>query len=1120
MSGTPPGSGSVIDLSTAPQFADAILRLAAGYVPEWRVRDRGAETAVVEIVAHYLQSVARRLEQAPLKNELAFLELLGIRLIPAQPARAPLVVRLADNAADVRMPAGTRVAAPPPPGGSTQISYETETSTGVAVAALRDVLSLWPGRDQYLDHSADVAAGNAFVAFDTRTLQDTPHALYIAHDTLLALSGQAFVSVSFELATASSVALPIRWEYWDGGVWRPFKDMRPACSNQDPIRLDATNGLTSSGAFQLEAECSQTARTSVNGINAYWVRARLDETLPADPARVLPEVEEIRLSTTLTRAYSAIWQVGVKASSGADATNLVVNVLDAKRLPLKGIKLSVLEDTAVHPLPTDPSGTVTLKVTADSANTVAISLFDTFEQREVVTPATGTPLELTFSLGMAPLDLALTDGLPVDVTKPFFPLGAQPQPGSAFYFSYAEAFAKPGAQLHVYIQPASTPQGDLTGDKSQAHQLSWEYWNGRAWVSLQEVSGPGTDPPTAAELLATGVFELTVPSDMAPTTVNNHAALWMRVQLVSGGFGVTRTITVGPARDPTTLSYFVPQPPSLADFRLGYSWQDGPFPPEHVVAYNDFQYADRTDNAVWPGNPFQPFAPVSDNTPALYMGFDRKLPVDDLGIFFDIAEQSGDIEGPTLVWEYSDGIAWQRLTVQDETQNLRVPGIVSFIGPEDMGALPRFGVPRNWLRARLNEDGPPGAPTLERVLPNAVWVTQRQTVIDEPIGTSTGQTSQVFTFRQVPVLPGQEVEVRELAGAPANVEWRILATELFGDSADVLQQLETELAAEGDTTDIQQGPLRLVRDRLKQVTEAWVLWDERPSLFSSSGSDRHYALDRARGRLFFGDGNNGRVPPLGAPIAARVYQTGGGNAGNVAAGAISQLLGPVGGVQSVSNATAAEGGTDAETAAQVAARGPDTIRERGRAITAGDYETMAREASPSVAVARALTARNADGLTAPGWVTLVIIPSSAEPQPYPSFGLRDQVRRYISDRAAADLAAAHQIFVTGPEYQAVDVTGTVVPLDPTQARNIEQAVHDAIATFLHPLNGGPAGVGWPPGSNIFLSDVAAVVERVDGVDYTQELSLLRAGVDAGDFLTLSPTRVPVAGRIRVSLVAG
>ena len=152
------------------------------------------------------------------------------------------------------------------------------------------------------------------------------------------------------------------------------------------------------------------------------------------------------------------------------------------------------------------------------------------------------------------------------------------------------------------------------------------------------------------------------------------------------------------------------------------------------------------------------------------------------------------------MWEYSDGLAWQRLTVDDETHDLRVPGIASFIGPEDMGPLARFGTPRHWLRARLNEDGPPGEPTFAAILPNAVWVTQRQTVVDEPLGASTGQPSQVLTFRQVPVLPGQRIEVRELAGPRANVEWRILAVALLGDDPPRLQELETELAAEGDAT--------------------------------------------------------------------------------------------------------------------------------------------------------------------------------------------------------------------------------------------------------------------------------------------------------------------------------
>ena len=102
------------------------------------------------------------------------------------------------------------------------------------MAKLREVVSLWPGRDQYIDHSAAAAAGQPFQLFHMADLaQNTPHVLYLAHDRLLALSGASAVTVTFELTTPSSEYLDIRWEYWDGAVWRPFADMRPACSNAE-----------------------------------------------------------------------------------------------------------------------------------------------------------------------------------------------------------------------------------------------------------------------------------------------------------------------------------------------------------------------------------------------------------------------------------------------------------------------------------------------------------------------------------------------------------------------------------------------------------------------------------------------------------------------------------------------------------------------------------------------------------------------------------------------------------------------------------------------------------------------------------------------------------------------
>src|SRR5262249_34442004 len=225
--------------------------------------------------------------------------------------------------------------------------------------------------------------------------------------------------------------------------------------------------------------------------------------------------------------------------------------------------------------------------------------------------------------------------------------------------------------------------------------------------------------------------------------------------------------------------------------------------------------------------------------------------------------------------------------------NLRLPGIVSLIGPDDSEPLARFDVPLDWVRARLKEDGPPGEPTINGLFPNAVHAIQHQTTVDEPIGASTAQPNQTFAFRQIPVLEGERIEVREVAGLRANVEWRIVAREIFDGDEAAVREVDAMLAREGTQTEISKGDLRLTRDRNKRVTEVWVRWQSRRHLLFSGPNDRDYVVNRAQGLLLFGDATNGKVPPAGASILARQYRTGGGIAGNVAAKTISQILGPI-----------------------------------------------------------------------------------------------------------------------------------------------------------------------------------------------------------------------------------
>ncbi|HEX6050237.1 MAG TPA: putative baseplate assembly protein, partial [Gemmatimonadaceae bacterium] len=285
----------------------------------------------------------------------------------------------------------------------------------------------------------------------------------------------------------------------------------------------------------------------------------------------------------------------------------------------------------------------------------------------------------------------------------------------------------------------------------------------------------------------------------------------------------------------------------------------------------------------------------------------------------------------------------------------------------------------------------------------------------------------------------------------------------------------------------------------------------------SGPADRHYAIDRAGGRVFFGDGERGRIPPPGASVALREFSAGGGSVGNVRAGAVDQLIAEVPGVEKVFNARAAEGGADGETLESFATRGPATVRHRGRAIAARDYETMAREASPAVAFVRAMPARTPAGRTLPGWVTLIVIPGSEEPQPMPSAGLRHAIETFIGERAPADLAHANRIQVIGPDYYPVDVSATIVPAPAAAPGEVERAARAAVARFLHPLFGGPRGRGWDLGRDIFLSDLAAVLEQVVGVDYVEELALLHQGVPFGERVPIAADRIAVAGTVTVTL---
>ena len=1068
--------------------ADVVAELVSrcpAYTPELIPVPGGAESALFQIFARNMQTTIERLNKAPGKNFLAFLDMMGISLIPPQAARAPVVFKPVPRAANGRVPAGAQLGATVPDAQG-PLTFETENAIAMAAANLVQVAAVLPYQDQYSDYSSSVSGGRSFTLFDS--LQPIPHVLYLANNTLFAFSGTTTIQIEFELAVSGSTPLTVAWEFWDGQVWRPFAPFDPKLDSVPSV--DGTNGFTRSGVVTLQAQCGKSAQTTVQGIKAFWIRSRLDQPLPPNPTQVLPQVQRIRLRTVLNHALSG-------------------------------------------------------------------------------DPAVGLQFDAAFSGSQS-----------VDLTKTVFPFDKQPNTGSVFYFSSQEAFSKPFATVTVSVNTAQIAQKPDTSNWFSIFipTVAWEYWNGSNWASI-----PGQQSQGDAELFTqTGTITFPVPQDITPTLVNNQNKLWMRARLeslskittpstVPSNYGGIRTVSyIGPDPASTTngtktFTFNINEivPPAIDNLCFGYVYKSPWTLPDQCFTYNDFQWANDTQDVQWPGNFFPIFNPTSDTSPTLYLGFDQPLPNDFVSLYLDIDETVA----PTIpmVFEGWDGNEWIMLQPTDETRSLTLPGMLAFLAPAvsprpqatvsqasgnqivtgspsqaslfvpgnqvvirqnnnnelaivqgvqsatlvlaaplvavytggtvALAALPRFGAPLDWVRARLKEDGAAPSSQVNGIYLNSVWAIQLRTNTNENLGAGNGQAGQILTFNQNPVLPGERIEVQELSGALAQVQYPILTAELL---------------ARGFTQD----DIRAVTDpRSGNVKEVWVRWQEQPNLYFSGPDDRHYMMERAEGQVIFGDGTNGMLVPITALVTATSYQSGGGAVGNVASGAISQLLTGIL-AQSVTNPRAGEGGSDGETTDAVMLRGPNTFRHLERSLAAIDYESLAFEASPGVAAVRCLPTTGADGLPLPGWVEVVIVPHSQDAQPQPSFDLCQEVQQYLAARAPATVVS-NRITVIGPTYLLIGVYASIVPQQSDEAGVVESAAATALQNFLNPVNGGPEGQGWPFGRGVFLSDIATILQTLAGVDYVPQLELIVNGAPVGDQVVVPPNRIVAAGPMQI-----
>ncbi|HYH03972.1 MAG TPA: putative baseplate assembly protein, partial [Bacillota bacterium] len=416
-------------------------------------------------------------------------------------------------------------------------------------------------------------------------------------------------------------------------------------------------------------------------------------------------------------------------------------------------------------------------------------------------------------------------------------------------------------------------------------------------------------------------------------------------------------------------------------------------------------------------------------------------------------------------WEYWNGRSWSGLNAEDRSQNMTRRDIVSFLVPDDITPRYLFESYRYWVRARLESGSEHNIPGISGVYVNAVWAHHVTTIRNELLGSGNGMPNQVFKLSSVPVLPGQEILVRE-TGLTELERQRVLAEE----GADAVTE---------------------VRDAAGSLIELWVRWHEVENFMFSKPEDRHYRVDRNQGLIIFGDAVQGMIPPSGAGnIQCRRYQSGGGAEGNVPAGTLTKLRTSYPYIHGVANPEAGDGGANLENLVRALTRGPQAVRHRQRAISAADFEWLVREGSTKINKVKCLSTTSQIGFE-PGWVTVIIVPESNEAAPYPSQELIARIEDELFAKVPADLlAASARVRLIGPDYIRVGALATVSFTSLGAAKVIEGRIQERLTRFFHPLTGGPEGEGWEFGRAVYASEVYQIIEETEGVDYVTDLTLL------------------------------
>jgi hypothetical protein len=655
----------------------------------------------------------------------------------------------------------------------------------------------------------------------------------------------------------------------------------------------------------------------------------------------------------------------------------------------------------------------------------------------------------------------------------FYPFGEFFAPQSCFYLSCREALSKKGGLITLQFNLRTVPN-QMSQPKAQVIDYKlimkknafdepeiplvsvmkavWEYWNGMGWVRLfngEEYESLFYKPE---EDQWTVVFHC--PDDMIETTVNSHQNYWIRCKIMK-----TENLYTA---DPIYLS------PWIEDVRFRFEYGDVLIQAEQCQTLNSLQWSNRRGNiASTQKLAFRPYEVLDCERPALYIGFDQPPEKGPISIYISIEAMGIPPESSFIRLEYlrkKPGVVeWVELKVDDDTFALRRSGTIQFVGPPDFVSQQRYGVSAYWIRAIwMDHSRDASSPVINGIYMNTVSAIQQESFTNEnPVKLKSGLLE--FRLSKTPVR-SEEVWVDETG-----------------------QLLEEQIVT---MNKINPESIEIIRDSEGNIQRVWTRWKRVESWSDSTSDDRHYLINRNAGIISFGNGTIGRLPhPFDSEKIKVHYKQTKGAEGNVPARAIASSRDSFAFINTVFNPEPSAGGSQSETLEEALERGPHMIKHRGRAVTAEDFEWLAREASLQVAKAKCLPNMNARLEQENGTVTVVVLPKGGHTDSSLFLEVKRQVLQYLLERAPNTVAQTGRVHVIAPAYLELSVNVELVVTSMDAVLSTEQAVIQKLQQFLDPLTGNYDHRGWEIGQPIHISSFYPLLKSIPTINHITKITM-------------------------------